>query len=50
MRLKTQNQKKLTIEKLLEIKEKMDEAEKNRPKYYDESGEVYIELFELEKE
>ncbi len=34
----------LTLEKLLEVKDMLDEAERNRPKHYDEEGEEYILL------
>ena len=41
--------KKLTLKQLLECKKMLDEAEKNRPKHYDEDGKEYI-LFTLERE
>ena len=34
----------LTLRKLLEIKTQLDEAEKNRPKHYNEEGEECILL------
>ena len=39
----------LTLQKLLEVKERLGEIEESRPKYYDDKGCEYI-LFNLEKE
>ncbi len=39
----------LTLRKLYEVKDLLDEAERNRPKHYNEDGEECI-LFNSEKE